>query len=120
MRDGVVHALVREHFAAFAEQVQEGGRSLSRYVVAEFEAFVRCGVLACGFMRARCAGCRHDRLVAFSCQGSVPGSAANARGSGYYGQWVLCKPERIRADDGAALVRLSPRAWPLGSSLSNQ
>ena len=51
MRDGVVHALVREHFAAFAEQMQEGGRSLPRYVVAEFEAFVRCGVLACGVMR---------------------------------------------------------------------
>ena len=30
MRDGVVHALVREHFAAFAEQMQEGGRSLPR------------------------------------------------------------------------------------------
>jgi len=68
VRDGVVHALVREHFAAFAEQVEEGGRSLPRYVVAEFEAFLRCGVLACGFMRARCAGCGHDRLVAFSCK----------------------------------------------------
>ena len=44
MRDGVVHALVREYFATFAEQVQEGGRSLPRYVVAEFEAFMRCGV----------------------------------------------------------------------------
>ena len=40
-------------------------------------------------------------------QGSVPGASANARGSGYYGRWVLCKPERIRADDGAPLVRLS-------------
>jgi len=57
MRDGVVHALVWEHFAAFAERMQEGGRSLPRYVVAEFEAFVRCGVLACGVMRARCADC---------------------------------------------------------------
>ena len=40
-------------------------------------------------------------------QGGVPGAPANARGSGYYGQWVLCKPERIRADDGAPLVLLS-------------
>ncbi len=66
VRDGVVHGLVRDPFVAFVERVQEGGRSLPRYVVAEFEAFVRCGVLACGFMRARCAGCGHDRLVAFS------------------------------------------------------
>ena len=50
-RDGVVHGLVRDHFAAFAERVEEGGRSLPLYVVAEFEAFVRCGVLACGVMR---------------------------------------------------------------------
>ena len=37
---------VRSHFAAIAERMQEGGRSLPRYVVAEFEAFARCGVLA--------------------------------------------------------------------------
>jgi len=60
--------------------MQEGGRSLPRYVVAEFEAFVRCGVLACGFMRARCAGCGHDRLVAFSCKhrGGVRAAAGGA------------------------------------------
>ena len=48
VRDGVVHGLVREHFAAFAERMQEGDRALPRYVGAEFEAFVRCGVMACG------------------------------------------------------------------------
>ena len=32
VRDGVVHALVREHFAAFAERMQEDGRALPRYV----------------------------------------------------------------------------------------
>ena len=64
----MVHGLVRDHFAAFAEQIQEGGRSLPRYVVAEFEAFVRCGVLACGFMRARGPSGGFDRRVAFSCK----------------------------------------------------
>ena len=43
VRDGVVHGLVRDHFAAFAEHAQTGGRSLPRYVEAEFEAFLRCG-----------------------------------------------------------------------------
>jgi hypothetical protein len=28
MRDGVVRGLVREHFAAFAERMQEGDRAL--------------------------------------------------------------------------------------------
>ena len=62
--DGVVHGLVREQFAAFVERVQEGGgRSLPRYVEAEFKSFLRFGVLACGFMRAPCTGCGYDRLV---------------------------------------------------------
>ena len=69
MRDSVVHRLVTEHFLAFTERVDaEGGRPLPRYVVRDFEAYVRCGVLACGFMRARCPTCGHDRLVAFSCK----------------------------------------------------
>ncbi len=68
VRDGVVYGLARDHFAVFAERMSEGGRPLPRYVTEEFEALLRCGVLACGFMRARCAGCGHDRLVAFSCK----------------------------------------------------
>ena len=69
MRDSVVHRLVTEHFLAFTERVDaEGGRPLPRYVVRDFEAYLRCGVLACGFMRARCPTCGHDRLVAFSCK----------------------------------------------------
>ena len=48
VRDGVVHGLVRDHFAVFAEQAQEGGRALPRYIVEEFEAFLRCGALARG------------------------------------------------------------------------
>jgi len=39
-RDGVVHGLVREHFGAFSERMQEGGRALPRYVVAEFGSVV--------------------------------------------------------------------------------
>jgi len=110
MRDGVVHALVRDHFSAFAEQMQVGGRSLPRYVVAEFEAFLRCGVLACGFMRARCPGCGHDRLVAFSCKHrGVCSSCGGRRMSDTaarqcdrvlpvvpYRQWVLSLPWELR------------------------
>ncbi len=134
MRDGVVHALVRQHFAAFAERMQEGGRSLPRYVVAEFEAFVRCGVLACGFMRARCAGCGHDRLVAFSCKRRGVCSSCGGRRmsetaarrcdrvlpAAPYRQWVLSLPWELRlpvARDPALLNAVSRvffeevRAW---------
>jgi hypothetical protein len=39
------------------------------FVKREFQRFVRCGVLAHGFARFRCAACGTDRLVAFSCKG---------------------------------------------------
>ena len=32
------------------------------------ESFQRCGILAWGFARVRCPGCRHEYLLAFSCK----------------------------------------------------
>jgi transposase-like zinc-binding protein/putative transposase len=37
-------------------------------VVDEVEAFLRCGILAHGFIRVACDACRESRLVAFSCK----------------------------------------------------
>nr|MBK7063943.1 transposase zinc-binding domain-containing protein [Deltaproteobacteria bacterium] len=124
VRDGVVHGLVRDHFAAFAEQAQEGGRALPRYVIEEFDAFLRCGVLACGFMRARCRGCGHDRLVAFSCKHRGVCSSCGGRRMSEtaarqcdrvlpavpYRQWVLSLPWELRmpvARDPALLNAVS-------------
>jgi hypothetical protein len=42
----VVHGLVRAHAASLVAQAEEAGRPLPRYVAAEFEAYLRCGVLA--------------------------------------------------------------------------
>jgi hypothetical protein len=39
-----------------------------RYIEQELRAFLRCGVLAHGFLRLHCDECGHDRLVAFSCK----------------------------------------------------
>jgi hypothetical protein len=134
VRDGVVYGLVRERFAAFAERMQEGGRALPRYVVGAFESFLRCGVLACGFMRARCAGCGHDRLVAFSCKHRGVCSSCGGRRMSEtaarqrdrvlpavpYRQWVLSLPWELRlpvARDPALLNAVSRvffeevRAW---------
>ncbi len=36
------------------------------YVQDEFEAFLQCGRLEHGFLRARCEDCKHEHLVAFS------------------------------------------------------
>jgi hypothetical protein len=38
------------------------------HVERELRAYFECGILACGFARARCGECGHDFLVAFSCK----------------------------------------------------
>ena len=45
------------------------GQGLPPFVERAFEDFLTCGCLAAGFARFRCAACRHERLVAFSCKG---------------------------------------------------
>jgi hypothetical protein len=47
---------------------RENGALVPRFVVAEFESFLRCGILAHGFVRVRRDDCGDGRLVAFSCK----------------------------------------------------
>jgi ribosomal protein S27E len=37
-------------------------------VLDEFEAYLRCGILAHGLLRVRCKDCGHSRVVAFACK----------------------------------------------------
>jgi hypothetical protein len=54
----VVHAVIREHLEPLLQTVsdQGDGGGLPRFVEQEFRDFLRCGVLAEGFTRLRCAG----------------------------------------------------------------
>jgi len=54
--------------ATFLDQCEALGRPVPEFVKKEFEAYLRCGILAHGFARVYCADCRYDRLVAFSCK----------------------------------------------------
>ena len=64
----LIHRVVREDFQTFVAEIEAQGRYLSSHVVREFEAFLSCGILANGFMRLKCVGCKHEKLVAFSCK----------------------------------------------------
>jgi len=44
----------------------EGG--LPDFVKKEFYEYLKCGILAHGFLRAKCEECDHEKLVAFSCK----------------------------------------------------
>ncbi|MFP6806157.1 MAG: transposase zinc-binding domain-containing protein [Pseudomonadales bacterium] len=39
---------------------------MPRFIQADFEQYLRCGLLEHGFVRVKCDGCRHEHLVAFS------------------------------------------------------
>ncbi|MFN0302562.1 MAG: transposase zinc-binding domain-containing protein [Burkholderiales bacterium] len=67
--DTILYQLVQEHLETFLAQAQaQTGTALPQFVKDEFDAFLRCGILAHGFLRLRCAKCAHEKLVAFSCK----------------------------------------------------
>jgi hypothetical protein len=64
-----LYKLVQENWLTFQQQVaMDTGHSLPDFVVKEFEEYLRCGILAHGFLRAKCESCNFERLVAFSCK----------------------------------------------------
>ena len=66
---GALYGVVRGHWSDFAAEIRDrtDGVGLPAFVVGEFRKFLRCGVLAHGFARVRCADCAFERLVPFSC-----------------------------------------------------
>jgi hypothetical protein len=70
--DAALYQVVRDHFETFLARAASlrDGEGLTRFVERAFRDFLRpAGGWAGGFARFRCAACRLDRLVAFSCKG---------------------------------------------------
>jgi Putative transposase/Transposase zinc-binding domain len=64
-----LYQLIQQHAATYFAQAQDAtGSSLPRYVKDEFDSFLSCGILAHGFLRLHCGGCKQDQLLAFSCK----------------------------------------------------
>ena len=60
---------VRPAHGRMVQQYLESWLAARREVEPELRGYLECGILACGFARARCGACGHDFLVAFSCKG---------------------------------------------------
>ncbi|HEX9885503.1 MAG TPA: transposase zinc-binding domain-containing protein [Longimicrobiales bacterium] len=56
-----------ETFLARAEDEDPTGWGVLSFVERDFRAYLRCGILAHGFARARCGDCGHERLIALAC-----------------------------------------------------
>ena len=63
-----LYPIIEQHAHRLFDHLKEQGRSLPRFVEAEFEHYLRCGRLEEGFLRVKCEQCRFERLVAFSCK----------------------------------------------------
>jgi putative transposase/transposase-like zinc-binding protein len=67
----VLYTILQAHWRSFLAETEAedgSGCGLPRFVVDEVEAFLRCGILAHGFIRVVCDDCRQSRVVPFACK----------------------------------------------------
>ena len=65
----VLHQVLRANLEPLLAHLRQRGGALPAFVQRELRAYLRCGVLAHGFRRLRCEGCRGARLVGSGCGG---------------------------------------------------
>ena len=65
----LLREVVRRELETFLARAAARERTVPRFVARELQAFLRCGVLAHGFVRVHCDACGLDRAVPFSCKG---------------------------------------------------
>ena len=79
-----LHRIVREHletYLAEAEEADPMGDGVPTHVENEFRSYLKCGILAHGFARARCSGCGHEFLVGLACYSYCISPARAAMGA---------------------------------------
>ncbi len=65
----ILYKVVQENLETFLRLVhEECGRPLPEFVEKEFREYLKCGILAYGFLRSKCESCHNEHLVAFSCK----------------------------------------------------
>jgi hypothetical protein len=67
--ESVLYGVVQAELETFLARAQARERPVPRFVERELRGFLRCGILAHGFVRVHCDDCGLDRVVAFSCKG---------------------------------------------------
>ncbi len=64
-----LYRVVRQELETLFASTATRERPVPRFVARELRAFLRCGILAHGFVRVHCDAWGLDRVVAFSCKG---------------------------------------------------
>jgi len=109
----LLYRLVQQHLETWLARAQEcdpAGAPVAWHIERELRGYLECGILACGFARARCDACGHDFLVAFSCKGRGVCPSCTTRRMAETAahlvehvfpqvpvrQWVITFPKRLR------------------------
>ena len=68
--DTVLYKVIAEHLETFFASCHDDPEATGfpAYVEREFYDYLRCGILAHGFLRLGCDTCHHELLVPFSCK----------------------------------------------------
>ncbi|MCX5739146.1 MAG: hypothetical protein NTZ61_11755, partial [Proteobacteria bacterium] len=61
-----LYQVVQQDLETFLASPAARERPVPRFVARELRGFLRCGILAHGFVRVHCDSCGLDRVVAFS------------------------------------------------------
>ena len=126
-----LYQVLAGHLEAFLQQAGTAEHRLPLHVDKELRAYLECGILAYGFVRASCEDCGKSRAVAFSCKkrGFCPSCSGRRMADTAarlvddvlprvpVRQWVLSFPYEIRyrlAYDGewvSAVLAVFSCAW---------
>jgi hypothetical protein len=64
-----LYKVISENLNSFLAERTEEGRNLPKFIVREFESYLRCGIYAHGFGRVQCGSCQHEKIVPYFCKG---------------------------------------------------
>ena len=75
------YQIFQENLDTFIAERESESRPLPEYIIKEFDAFLKCGIPAYGFLRLKCNSCNEEKVVAFSCKkrGFCPSCAAKRK-----------------------------------------
>jgi hypothetical protein len=62
------YQIVQSTLNTFIANREMEGRPLPEYVIKEFDAYLKCGIPAHGFIRLICDTCKKEQITAFSCK----------------------------------------------------
>ena len=78
----VLYQAVAQNFRTFEAMAEIEGKNIPKHVTAEFKAFLKCGILAHGFLRVVCSDCKHEKLCRYIARPAVAEDRLSLRPSG--------------------------------------